>query len=333
MILRLAYPWFLLALLFIPLWVTLRCSARFRQTLNFPSLKTLKGLPRSNAQRLQPLLHLISAIGWTLLIFALARPQSGLRQRSVTTDTVDIVIAIDTSTSMRAIDLGENQEENRLDAVKQVAEQFIEAREADRLSLIAFAAMPYTKAPLTLDHDWLLNRLAELRTGELPDGTAVGSALVSAINRLRDSEAETKLIVLLTDGISNRGDIEPLDAAPLAKELGIKVYTIGAGSDGPVRVPVADVFGRTQYATRELPIDTATLEKIAAITDGHFFRARDHRELEEVFAEIDNMERTEIDVDEYTLYTEQFTWFAAAGLGLILLERLLAAGRMGRTLS
>ena len=333
MILRFLHPWLLLTGLLIPLWIWARHSRKFKTSLNFPALNLLKQLPVSKVQRWHPLLNVLGALGIGLLIIALARPQSGLRQRTVTADTVDIVLAIDSSTSMRAVDLGENNDENRLDAVKKVAESFVDARPADRFSLIAFAAMPYTKAPLTLDHGWLRNRLAELKTGELPDGTAVGSALVSAVNRLKDSEASSKIIVLLTDGISNAGDIEPLNAAPLAADLGIRVYTIGAGSDGPVRYPTTDVFGRSYYDTVQIPIDTQTLQKIADITGGRFFRARDGKELEAVFDEIDNLERTEIELNEYTLYTEQFFWFALAGCSLLMLERLLAAGRLGRTLA
>ncbi|MDF3127708.1 VWA domain-containing protein [Kiritimatiellaeota bacterium B1221] len=333
MILRFAHPWFLLLWCLIPLWVWSRNAKRFHQKLNFPSGATLKKLPVTAAQRFHPFLHLIGALAWILLILALARPQSGLRQRSVTSDTIDIVLAIDTSTSMRAIDLGATDDENRLDAVKIVAEKFIETRKMDRISLLSFAGLPYTKSPLTLDHGWLTNRLRELRTGELPDGTAIGSAVVSGINRLRDSEAETKIMVLLTDGINTRGEIDPIDAAKLSVDPGIKIYTIGAGSDGPVRMPVRSFMGKTIYNREKLPIDTETLQQIADISGGRFFRARDGKELDEVFQEIDKLERTEIELDEYTLYTEQFLWFAVAGLALLLTERLLSASRFGRTLA
>ena len=333
MILRLAHPWFLMALFLIPLWLWVKINPRFRNSLHFPSTRLLKSLPVSKAQRFHPLLYLLSTIGWVALVFALARPQSGLLQRTVTTDTVDIILAIDSSTSMEAIDLGENDNQNRLEAVKKVAEDFIKARPADRIGLIDFAGMPYTRAPLILDHEWLLSRLQELKTGDLPDGTAIGSALVSAINRLKKSEAESKLIVLLTDGVSNAGDIEPLDAAPLAADLGIRVYTIGAGADGPVRYPFPDMFGRKGFRQIDIPIDTQTLSRIAEITDGRFFRARDGKELEAVFKEIDELERTEIELNEFTLYSERFHWFALAGLSLLLLERLLSAGRLGRALA
>ncbi|MEX2605965.1 MAG: VWA domain-containing protein [Kiritimatiellia bacterium] len=333
MILRFAHPWFLLLLLLVPLWLWVRVSTRFRTALHFPSLAKLKTLPVSRARRFHPLLHVLATLALILLIVGLARPQSGLYQRTVTSETIDMVLAIDTSTSMNAIDFTETEEKNRLEVVIEVAEEFIEAREADRIGLIAFAAMPYTKSPLTLDHAWLSDRLHELKTGELPDGTAIGSALASATNRLRNSEAESKVVILLTDGISNAGDIEPLNAAALAEETGVRVYTIGAGSEGPVRFPVQDMFGRSGYRQVEIPIDVETLTRIAETTGGRFFRARDTDELENVFKEIDELERTEIDLTEYTLYTEKFHWLAAGGLGLLLLERILAAGRLGRTLS
>ncbi|MDA3874774.1 MAG: VWA domain-containing protein [Kiritimatiellae bacterium] len=333
MILRFAHPWFLLLLLVVPLWLWVRVSTRFRTALHFPSLAKLKILPDSKARRFHPLLHVLATLALILLIMGLARPQSGLRQRTVTSETIDMVLAIDTSTSMNAIDFSEAEEKNRLEVVIEVAEDFIGAREADRIGLIAFAAMPYTKSPLTLDHAWLGDRLRELKTGELPDGTAIGSALASAVNRLRNSEAESKVVILLTDGISNTGDMDPLKAATLAEEVGVRVYTIGAGAEGPVRFPVQDMFGRSGYRQVEIPIDVEALTRIAETTGGRFFRARDTDELENVFSEIDELERTEIDLTEYTLYTEQFHWLVAGGLGLFLLERILAAGRLGRALS
>ena len=333
MIFRFAHPWLLLALLLLPLWLWVRISPRFQRALHFPTAQWLKELPASAVRRFHPLLHVFGAVGLTFLIVALARPQTGLMRREVTTDTVDIVLALDTSTSMRVIDPGNPDDRNRLEAVKEVAAAFVEGRELDRIGLIAFAAMPFTKCPPTLDYPWLLDRIAELETGELPDGTAIGTALASAINRLKDSETTSKVIILLSDGTNTTGDIAPLDAAPLAKELGIKVYTIAAGSDGPVRVPVQDMFGQTLYRTTRIPVDTDTLSRIAELTGGTFFRAQDATELEKVFAEIDELERSEIELTEYTLYTEQFLWFAATGLTLVGLERLLSAGRFGRVLT
>lgn len=333
MIFRFAHPWMLLALLALPLWAWIRLSPRFHAALNFPSAALLRKVPSSAARRFHPFLHALAGLGLTLLILALARPQSGLQRREVKTDTLDIVLALDTSTSMNAVDPGNGDDRNRLEVVKEVATTFVKARELDRMGLIAFAAMPFTKCPPTLDHGWLIDRIAELRTGELPDGTAVGSALASAVNRLRDSDTSSKVIILLTDGVNNAGDIAPLDAAPLAKELGIRVYTIAAGSDGPVRVPVQTMFGQTMYRTTRIPIDTETLTRIAEMTGGRFFHAEDEDELKQVFREIDELERTEVELTEYTLFTERFFWFAAAGLGLICLERFLSTVRFGRVLS
>jgi Ca-activated chloride channel family protein len=333
MIFRFAHPFFLLLLLLVPVWVWVRSSARFHSALHFPSASLLRSLPASAVRRLHPVLHLLAGLGLSLLIVALARPQTGLQRREVETDTVDIVLALDTSTSMQAIDPGNEDDRNRLDAVKDVAIRFVEARELDRIGLISFAAMPFTKCPPTLDHDWLTDRIGDLRTGELPDGTAIGNALASAVNRLRNSETASRIIILLSDGVNSAGDIAPLDAAPLAEELGIRVYTIAAGSDGPVRVPVQNMFGQTIYRQTRIPVDTDTLSRIAEITGGRFFRAEDEGELQRVFEEIDELERTDIELTEYTLYTEQFMWVALAGAGLLLLERMLSAGRFGRVLA
>jgi Ca-activated chloride channel family protein len=329
---RFAHPWWLLTLLLIPLWVWVGQSRRFRRPLHYPSAAQLRTLPVSWARLLAPLPPVMITLSMILLLVALARPQTGLQERRVSADTLDIILAIDTSTSMRAIDLVEDRsrEQNRLDAVKEVAATFIDSREGDRIGLIAFAEMPYTISPLTLDRAWLQTQLEELKTGTLPDGTAVGSALASAVNRLRDSETASKIVVLLTDGISNSGDIEPLNAAPLAEALGIRVYTIGAGSSGRVRIPVTDMFGRSVMRQVHIPIDEETLARIAEITGGRYFRAENRNQLEEVFQEIDELERTEVELTEYTLYTEQFPWIVASGLALLGTARLLAAGRLGR---
>jgi Ca-activated chloride channel family protein len=332
---RFADPWMLLTLILIPLWIWVGSSKRFRTFLHFPSGTQLKALPSSWAKKLTPVSGILSTLGLILLIVALARPQTGLHERQVTSETLDIVLAIDTSTSMRAIDLADDRENdrNRLDAVKEVAKTFIKARTGDRLGLIAFAAMPYTESPLTFDKEWLLDKLDQLKTGTLQDGTAVGSALASAVNRLRESEAESKIVILLTDGINNAGDIDPLNAASLAESLGVRVYTIGAGSSGTVRMPVSGMLGRTLYQEVRIPIDTEMLSRVAEITGGKFFRAENNESLEEVFKEIDELERTEVELTEYTLYTEHFPLVTGIGLGLLLLAEGLQSTRLGRALS
>lgn len=334
MITRFAQPYFLALLLLLPLWLWAQRSARLRVSLRFPHAAALRALPRTWALRLQPLLPVLALSGLALCIVALARPQSGLNQRRITANTIDIVLAIDVSTSMEAVDFSEqNRERNRLQAVIDVADAFIRGRPADRIGLIAFAAQPLTHSPLTLDHGWLLQRLHDLKTRQLPDGTAIGSAIASAANRLRSSEAKSRIIILLTDGIQNAGDISPAQAATLAESLGIRLYTIGAGAEGPVLLPMTDPFGRRVYNRVLMPIDDALLTRIAETTGGRHFRARDAGQLKDIFEEIDRLERTEIELTEYTQYDELFLPIAAAGLALLLLERLLAAGRLGRVLA
>ncbi|MCC5849546.1 MAG: VWA domain-containing protein [Verrucomicrobia bacterium] len=331
---RFAHPWVLFLLLLLPLWLWARLSPKLLPALHFSRSDALNDLPRTWPQRLHWLPHVLANLGMTLLIVALARPQLGMQQRTVTAETIDIVMVIDVSSSMEAVDFAtEGNEKNRLDAVKEVARDFIAAREGDRIGLIAFSGQPFTMSPLTRDHDWLLQRVDDLATREMPDGTAIGTALASGVNRLRDSDADTRLILLLTDGINNTGDITPLNAAHLAAKYGFRTYVIGAGSTGPVRFPFRDPFGRTIYRNVEMPIDDAAMEEIAGITGGKYFRVQDIEEMEAGFAEIDALERSEIEMTEYMMFEERFMAFALAGLGLLLLERLLSATRLGRTLS
>ncbi len=334
MIDRLAHPYALLLLLLLPalLYVRLRRPAGSR--LLRPGNLALATLKPSWAQRLSPLLSVLEALGLLLLIVALARPQDGLTQRNVQKDSVDIVLVLDLSTSMRAVDFSdEKSRRNRLDAVKEVAKTFIKGREMDRIGLIGFAAMPYSFSPLTLDHAWLEERLEGLKTGELPDGTAIGTAVVSGVNRLRESEAESKVLVLLTDGMNTAGEVSPQQALPLAQAEDIRIYSIGAGSEGPVLMPMIDPFGRERFREVTMRIDHATLSMLAEETGGQYFRARNPEQLEEVFQEIDELERTEIELTEYTLYEERFLPFALIGCFLLFVERLLASGRLGRVLA
>ena len=331
---RFAHPWFLLLLLLIPLWLWARLTHRLLPALHFPRSQALDNLPVSWPQRLHWLPHVLANVGLTLLIVAMARPQLGMQQRTVQAETIDIVLVIDVSTSMEAVDFAtDGNMNNRLDAVKEVARDFIAAREGDRIGLIAFAGQPYTMSPLTRDHNWLLQRVDDLDTRKMPDGTAIGTAIASAVNRLRDSDADTRLILLLTDGINNAGDITPRNAAQLAAKMDFRTYVIGAGSTGPVRFPFRDPFGRTIYRDVHIPIDDAAMTEIADITGGRYWRVRDMEEMQAGFAEFDQMERTEIELTEYTLFEERFHLFALPGLALLLLERLLSATRLGRTLT
>ncbi len=326
MILR--YPLILLGLLLVPAMVYFRHFRRGRPRILFSSGEMLGKLPASWAARAAILLPAFYALGLVLMVIAISRPQKGMDESVVRTDAVDIVLLVDTSTSMNAEDLSSGM--NRLDAAKSVIEEFVKARDNDRLGMVAFSAMPYTVAPLTLDHGWLLQRLQMLRTGMLEDGTAIGDALASAINRLRDSEAKSKVVILLTDGINNAGELTPENAAQAAKALGIKVYTIGAASSSTVQVPFSGLFGGPQYIQQQSEIDEATLRMISDTTGAMYFRAHDMEELQKIYDQIDKMEKTEMEVEQYTRFEERFAGFALGGILLLVLEKLLSLTRLGR---
>ncbi len=327
----LRYPWLLLLLVLVPALVYFQYGKRRKPMMRFSDGDTLSRLPVTLGVALQPLFPFIYGLGLALLVVALARPQMGLSESHVRTAGVDIVLLVDVSTSMRAIDFSTaGHEINRLDAAKEVIERFVKKRDSDRMGMVAFAALPYSVAPLTLDHGWLIQRMQQIETGMLEDGTAIGTAIASAVNRLRTSEAKSKLIVLLTDGISNAGDLTPENAAQAAKALGIKIYSVGAGTSGFVTMPVQDPFGGTQYTRMRSDIDETTLTRIAETTGGKYFRAADMESLKKVYDEIDRMEKTEIDVEQYTRFEERFAPFLVAGLLCLALERLASLSRWGR---
>ena len=319
------HPLVLLVLLLVPALVWLRYARRRQAPLTFSDGAALLGLPRSPWLALRRLPPALFAAGLVFLIAAAARPQKGMSESRVETEGVDIVLVVDTSTSMRADDFSTaTKRMDRLDAAKSVLAQFIQARPDDRLGIVAFAAMPYTIAPLTTDHAWLMLQMDRLQTGMLEDATAIGDAIASGVNRLRDSQAKSKIVILLTDGIHNAGRLAPPDAAQAAAALGIKVYTVGAGSDQP---RAAGIFGFVQGGNE---IDEATLKKIAEITQAKYFRATDLKSLEETYRAIDEMEKTKIELDQYTRYEEKFAPFLVLGLLCLAFETLLGFTRLGR---
>ena len=319
------HPYLLLLLLLVPALVWLRYARRRQAPLTFSDGAALLGLPRSPWLALRRLPPALFAAGLVFLVAAAARPQKGMSESRVETEGVDIVLVVDTSTSMRADDFSTaTKRMDRLDAAKSVLAQFIQARPDDRLGIVAFAAMPYTIAPLTTDHAWLMLQMDRLQTGMLEDATAIGDAIASGVNRLRDSQAKSKIVILLTDGIHNAGRLTPPDAAQAAAALGIKVYTIGAGSDQP---RATGIFGFVQGGAE---IDEATLKKIAEITKAKYFRATDLKSLEETYKAIDEMEKTKIELDQYTRYEERFAPFLVLGLLCLAFETVLGFTRLGR---
>jgi len=327
---RLMYPYLLLLLLLVPFIVWRRMRVVRSHRFPFSSGAVLRALPTPWTVLAGRSLPFLYGLGIALLIIALARPQRGLAERDVKTEGIDIVMIVDLSTSMRALDFSTAMEKrNRLDAAKEVIEEFIGQRRNDRIGMVGFAALPYSVAPLTLDHAWLIDRMKMLKTGMLEDGTAIGSAIASGVNRLRDSEAESRVIILLTDGVNNSGNLSPADAARAAAALGIKIYTIGAGSDkGWADYPGGGFFGMGGRVPVE--IDEQSLREIASISGGEYFRASDMEGLKEIYAQIDEMEKTEIEVEDFTRYEEAFMPFAFWAVALLLLERLLSYSRIGR---
>lgn len=273
-------------------------------------------------------LSFLRLVALIFIVFALARPQKPLEDSKIVTEGIDIVLAIDVSGSMLAEDFTlDSRRVNRLEAVKDVVNSFIKGRESDRIGVVVFGARAYTLSPLTVDYDWLLQNLDRVKVGMAEDGTAVGAGLAAALNRLKDTKAESKIVILLTDGRNNAGKVTPDVAAQSAKALGIKVYTIGAGTKGMAPYPMKDFFGNTVYRPVKIEIDEDALIKIASQTKAKYFRATDTKSLRKIYQEIDRMEKTPIEEKGYREYREMFPVFLYIVLELILLEVLL-----GRTL-
>lgn len=253
-----------------------------------------------------------------VLIVILARPQSTNSWQNSSTEGIDIVLAMDISTSMLAQDL----KPNRLEAAKDVASAFINGRPNDNIGLVVFAAESFTQCPLTTDHTVLLNLFKDVQPGIIQDGTAIGLGLANAVSRIKDSQAKSKVIILLTDGVNNQGEIAPVTAAEIAKTFGIRVYTIGVGTQGKAPYPFQTAFG-VKYVDVDVDIDEPTLKQIAAITGGQYFRATDNASLKEIYSEIDKLEKTKISVQEYSKKQEEYKNWAILLFSLLVVEILL----------
>jgi Ca-activated chloride channel homolog len=250
-----------------------------------------------------------------LLILALARPQTNLNRQDISVEGIDIVLATDISSTMLAEDI----RPNRLEAAKEVAVQFISGRPDDRIGLVVFSGESFTQCPITSNHALLINLYKDINFGMIDDGTAIGDGLATAINRLKESKAKSKVIILLTDGINNMGSVDPQSAAEIAELYGIRIYTIGVGTTGTALVPVRTQFGM-QYQRMEVQIDEALLQKISALTNGKYFRATNKQKLSDVYKEIDRLEKSKIDVTEFSRKKEEFLPFVIFALLLLTLE-------------
>jgi len=321
-------PWVLALLAVVPVaaWVVWRLERRRTGTLRYAAVGSVvhAGVGLTRWKHRVP--HALRALALMALIVALARPQTGATSENVRTEGIDIVLAMDISTSMLAEDL----EPNRLEAAKAVAADFVAGRRNDRIGLVAFAGEAFTQVPLTLDHSVVTTLLAELDPRMITDGTAVGMGLATAVKRLEASSAQSKVVILLTDGRSNAGEIGPLTAAQMAEALGVRVYTIGAGSRGTARVPVDDPLRGRVYATMRVEIDEESLKQVAQTTGGRYFRATDTESLAAIYDEIDRLETTEIEVENFTQYEERFPLVLGLGLLLVVAEVTLSRTALRR---
>ena len=280
-------------------------------------ISSLKGITQNSWKaKGRHLLFLFRSIALAILIIAFARPQSTLSWEDMTTEGIDIVISMDISGSMLAQDL----KPDRLEASKNVAMNFISGRPNDRIGLVIFSGESFTQCPLTTDHQVLQNLFANVKSGMVEDGTAIGMGLATAVNRLKESEAMSKVIILLTDGVNNQGSVAPLTAAKIAQKFGIRVYTIGVGTKGYAPYPFKTPFGTTVYQDVEVQIDEETLQNIASVTNGQYFRATSNKALESIYREIDQLERSKIEVKEYHKKKEEFFPLALLALTLLIIE-------------
>jgi Ca-activated chloride channel family protein len=283
---------------------------------------------RSRAGRWTWLLPILAA---AFMIAGLARPQSGHGSTTVTANGIDIMLGLDVSGSMQALDFKVgDQRLNRIQIVKAVVARFIDQRPNDRVGLVAFAGAPYLVSPLTLDHDWLRQNLERVQIGNVEDGTAIGSAIAAGVNRLRASAAKSKIMILLTDGVNNTGKISPIAAAEAAKALGVKIYTIGVGVRGAAPIPVKDEFGNTQLVMAQVDVDEKTLQAIATMTGGTFYRATDTGSLERIYEQINRLETSAQTIQKFEHYRELYTWALIPALGLLALGLGLQLTRFRR---
>ncbi len=298
--------------------------------VKFSNIATLERLKPSKTLILRRLVMGLRLVTVALLMLAMARPQTGRTQTQVRTEGIDIVLAIDTSGSMQALDLDAERRiadrRNRLEVVKGVVDAFVKKRDNDQIGLVVFGAEAFTQCPLTLDHGIVATFMDRLEIGMAGDATAIGSAIGTAVKRLKDSEAKSKVVILLTDGRSNAGALSPAKAAEVAATFGIKIYTIGAGSRGEAPFIVDSFFGK-QVVYQDVEIDEETLEKIAGLTGGKYFRAEDEEALGKIYDEIDQLEKTEITMSSYMEYNERFRWFVIPAVALLLLEVVLLGTR------
>ena len=317
-----ANPEYLYALALIPFLVFwyIRRHRAATSDIRFSTLRAFSRIKPTLKEQLRHMPFVLRMVVIALLVVGFARPQTTSQGQNVYTEGIDIVMLLDISGSM----LAEDFRPNRIEAAKDVAQQFIDGRTNDRLGLVIFAGQSFTQCPMTLDYRVLKNLLRQVKPGVVEDGTAIGMAIAQGVNRLKDSKSKSKVMILLTDGVNNRGEIDPLTATQIAQTFGIRVYTIGVGTIGTAPYPVQTPFG-IRYQNMPVDVDEKTLQKIAEMTNGQFFRATNNRALKQIYAEIDALEKTRMQVKAYRSYTELFYDWVGLGVMVLLLEVGLAS--------
>ncbi|MDA3893003.1 MAG: VWA domain-containing protein [Salinivirgaceae bacterium] len=304
--------YFLLLLVPMLAWYVWKQSS-MQASLRLSSIQGFAQMPQTYKYYLRHLPVVLRSVAFALLVTALARPQSTDNWSNTSTEGIEIVMAIDISGSM----LAEDFKPNRLEAAKEDAIRFISGRPNDKIGLVVFSGESFTQCPLTTDHAVLINLIKDVQQGMIEDGTAIGLGLANAVSRMKESTSKSRVVILMTDGVNNQGEIPPLTAAEIAKTLGIRVYTIGVGSMGKAPYPVTDMFGRKRYQQMDVEIDEEVLTQIAHLTDGKYFRAENNERLEQVYEEIDKLEKSKIEVKEYSKKNEEY--FVLVFLGVVLL--------------
>jgi Ca-activated chloride channel homolog len=328
---RLLQPEFLWLLVLLPLLILWQGRRGPVAALEYSDVGLARAVARSSRSRWGGLSALLPVLAAALMILALARPQRSQSRTEVTAHGIDIVLGLDVSGSMQALDFSMGRERvTRIQVVKSVVAQFIEQRPNDRIGLVAFAGAPYLVSPATLDHDWLLQNLERVNIGGVDDGTAIGSAIAAGVNHLRRSQAKSKVLILLTDGVNNSGKISPIAAAEAAKALGIKIYTIGVGVRGQAPMPVKDEAGRIHIVMANVDVDEKTLQAVASLTSGQFYRATDTGSLKQIYDAINRYETSAQTVQHFERYEELFPWALLPALALLALFHLLVHTRLRR---
>jgi Ca-activated chloride channel family protein len=316
-----AYPWCFWLLLLVPVLIYWYFKQQQRQqgALQISSIQGLKGLPVSWKVQFRPVLLVLRVLAYVALVTALARPQTSNTSENIDSEGIDITLSIDISGSMLAEDL----QPNRLDAAKKVAVDFVNKRISDRIGLVIFSGESFTQCPITTDHAVLENQIMQVKSGMLQDGTAIGMGLATAVDRLRSSKAQSKVIILLTDGVNNTGLVDPITALEIAKAFKIRVYTIGIGTYGKAPFPMTMPDGSIQMQMQDVQIDEQLMKKISSETGGKYFRATNTIALQRIYDEIDKLEKTKVEITSYKRYAEHFFPLAMLALACLLLEVVL----------